>query len=193
MRPVLARHDLILRQAVESNQGHIVKTTGDGCHAAFETAAGGIAAALAGQQALAADPWVEIQPQALRVRMGVHTGEAEARAGDYYGAAVNRAARLMSIGHGAQVLVSNSTAELVRDSLLPEISLLDLGEHRLKDLIRPEHVFQLVHPALPSVFPRSTLSTLPRQLCRSSLPASLGASAKSWKPSVWSPPPAWLH
>jgi hypothetical protein len=71
----------------------------------------------------------------------------------------------MSIGHGAQVLVSNSTAELVRDSLLPEISLLDLGEHRLKDLIRPEHVFQLVHPALPSVFPPlNSLDAYPNNL-----------------------------
>ena len=153
MRAVLARHDAILRRAVESNQGQIVKTTGDGVHAAFETASGAISAALAAQQALIADPWVELQPQALRVRMGVHTGEAEARTGDYYGKAVNRAARLMSIGHGAQVLVSNSTADLVRDSMPPGTSLLDLGEHRLKDLIRPEHVFQLVHPALPSGFP----------------------------------------
>jgi predicted ATPase len=87
------------------------------------------------------------------VRMGVHTGEAEARAGDYFGSAVNRAARLMSIGHGGQVLVSNSTAELARDGLPTSTSLLDLGEHRLKDLIRPEHVYQLVHPALPTGFP----------------------------------------
>ncbi|OGO38370.1 MAG: hypothetical protein A2W35_03935 [Chloroflexi bacterium RBG_16_57_11] len=165
MKPVLARHDLMLRQAVESNRGHIVKTTGDGCHAAFETAAGAVVAALAGQQALMADPWIEIQPQTLRVRMGVHTGEAEARSGDYYGSAVNRAARLMSISHGTQVLVSNSTAELVRDGLPTGTSLLDLGEHRLKDLIRPEHVFQLVHPALPSAFPQlKSLDAYPNNL-----------------------------
>jgi class 3 adenylate cyclase len=131
MQPVLARHDAIMRQAIAANQGHIVKTTGDGCHAAFETAVGAINATLAAQQALNADPWIEIQPQAVRVRMGVHTGEAEARAGDYYGPALNRAARLMSAGHGGQVLVSATTAELVRDLLPAGTTLVDLREHRL--------------------------------------------------------------
>ncbi len=153
MKPLLACHDAILRQAVGNNRGYMVKTTGDGCHAAFGTAADALQATLAAQQALNAEPWSELQPHALRVRMGVHTGEAEARAGDYYGTAVNRAARLMSIGHGGQVLISASTAELSRDFLPAEITLLDLGEHRLKDLNRPEHIFQLAHPSLPSEFP----------------------------------------
>ena len=153
MKPALARHDATLRQSIEAHQGQIVKTTGDGCHAVFETAASAIGTALEAQRALSADPWTEIQPQALRVRMGVHTGEAEKRAGDFYGQALNRAARLMSIGHGGQVLVSASTAELARDVLPAGTTLLDLGEHRLKDLVRPEHIFQLAHPTLPASFP----------------------------------------
>ncbi len=153
MKPVLARHDAILRQAVAANEGYVVKTTGDGCHAAFQTAACAVAATLSAQQALQAEAWDEIQPHALRVRMGVHTGEAEARAGDYYGSAVNRAARLMSVGYGGQVLVSAATATLLRELLPTGASLLDLGEHRLKDLVAPEHIYQLFHPALPGSFP----------------------------------------
>jgi class 3 adenylate cyclase len=165
MKPVLARHDAILRRTVEANQGHIVKTTGDGCHAVFETVAGAIGTALAAQQALITEVWEEIRPQALRVRMGIHTGEAEARAGDYYGTAPNRAARLMSIGYGGQVLISASTAELARDIVNDGVTLLDLGEHRLKDLVRPEHVFQLVHPDLPSSFPPlKSLDAIPNNL-----------------------------
>jgi predicted ATPase/class 3 adenylate cyclase len=165
MNPALARHDAILRQSIEDHQGLIVKTTGDGCHAVFETAAGAIAAALDAQRALSADPWKEIHPQALRVRMGVHTGEAEKRAGDYYGPALNRAARLMSIGHGGQVLISASAAELARDILPFGMTLLDLGEHRLKDLVRPEHIFQLVHPDLPASFPPiKSLDAFPNNL-----------------------------
>ena len=153
MKAALARHDAILSQAIATNHGRLIKTTGDGCLAAFETAAGAIAAALVAQQALLAEPWSEIQPQTLMARMGVHTGEAEARAGDYFGPALNRTARLMSVGHGGQVLVSAVTAELTRDQLPPGVSLRDLGEHRLKDLQRPEHIFQLAHPALPDSFP----------------------------------------
>jgi predicted ATPase/class 3 adenylate cyclase len=153
MKAVLARHDAILRQAVAANEGYVVKTTGDGCHAAFQTAACAVAATLSAQQALQAETWPEIHPQALRVRMGVHTGEAEARAGDYYGSAVNRAARLMSVGYGGQVLVSAATATLVRELIPAGASLLDLGEHRLRDLVAPEHIYQLSHPALLNSFP----------------------------------------
>ncbi len=165
MKSALARHDAILRGAIEANQGRIVKTTGDGCHAAFETAAGAVKAALAAQQTLIRETWSEIGPQPLRVRMGIHTGEAESRAGDYYGSAVNRAARLMSVGHGGQVLVSAVSAELVLDVLPPGTSLLDLGEHRLKDLVRPEHIYQLVHESLPAGFPPlKSLDSYPNNL-----------------------------
>jgi predicted ATPase/class 3 adenylate cyclase len=165
MQTALARHDALLREAIEAHAGRVVKTTGDGCHAAFDTALSAIGGALAAQQALCTEPWTEIQPQSLRVRMALHSGEAAARAGDYFGQALNRAARLMSIGHGGQILVSAATAELVRDQAPPGTALLDLGEHRLKDLIRPEHVYQLSGPGLPTEFPAlRSLSALPNNL-----------------------------
>jgi predicted ATPase/class 3 adenylate cyclase len=169
MQAALARHDRLLREAIEVHHGHVIKTTGDGCHAAFETAASAVSAVLAAQQALWADAWPEMQPQALRVRMALHTGEAERRAGDYFGPAVNRAARLLSIGHGGQILLSAVTAELVRDQLPPGARLADLGQHQLKDLVRPEHVYQLGGSGLPSDFPPlRSLSPL-----RHNLPAQL--------------------
>ena len=110
MHDVLARHDEILRGAIESHGGYVVKTTGDGFHAAFDTARDALEAALAAQQALAVEP--PVQGVVVKVRMGVHTGEARVRDGDYYGAELNRAARLMAVGHGGQVLVSEVTHRL---------------------------------------------------------------------------------
>ncbi|MFH1183828.1 MAG: adenylate/guanylate cyclase domain-containing protein [Chloroflexota bacterium] len=153
MQGALARHDELLRQAIESNGGIVIKTTGDGFYAAFGTGQGGVAAALRAQHALAQTAWDEIRPHSLRVRIGLHTGEAEKRGGDYYGPALNRAARLMAVAHGGQTLLSTTTANLVRDQLPPAASLRDLGEHRLKDLVRPEHVYQLNHPELLADFP----------------------------------------
>ena len=153
MKIALARHDEILREAIKHARGHIIKTTGDGVHAAFETALEGVSAALNAQQVLAAEKWEEIEPHRIKVRMGIHTGEAQTRAGDYYGPAVNRAARLLTIGHGGQTLLSSTAADLVRDRLPEGASLRDLGKVRLKDLVRPEHVFQLPHPGLPAEFP----------------------------------------
>lgn len=165
MRTALAIHDKILRFAVESNGGYIVKTTGDGIHAVFKTAANGVAAALAAQLGIMAETWEMIHPDTLRVRMGLHTCEAEVRAGDYYGSAVNRAARLMSIGSGGQILLSNATVEILQEEMPPGITLYDLGEHRLRDLARPEHVYQLAYPGLPSVFPPvRSLENLPNNL-----------------------------
>ena len=110
MKAALAKYDSILREAIESNHGQIIKTTGDGVHAVFTTAIEGINAAIAAQHALLKTSEVletsEVWP--LRVRMGLHTGEAESRDGDYYGQALNRAARIMSIGHGGQVRVSGA-------------------------------------------------------------------------------------
>src|SRR4051794_14689331 len=148
MRPALARHDAILHQAIEGHDGFVVKTTGDGFHAVFGTAHGAVDAAVAAQLALTGEPW-EITGR-VRVRMGLHTCEAELRDGDYYGSAVNRAARLMATGHGGQIVVSLATSELAREGT---VELLDLGEHRLPDLARPERVFQVVHPGLPAEFP----------------------------------------
>jgi len=153
MQAALARHDDIFHQAIARNQGVIVKGTGDGFHAAFPTARDGLLAALSATQALYQDAWEEIRPEALRSRVALSTGEAESREGDYFGTAVNRAARLMAIGHGGQVLLSATTASLLGDALPDGVTLLDLGEHRMRDLVRPERVFQLVHPSLPSQFP----------------------------------------
>jgi predicted ATPase/class 3 adenylate cyclase len=151
MRSALARHDEILRDAVEKRDGYVVKTTGDGLHAAFAVAPDAVAAALDAQLQLLAEPWP--LPEPLRVRMGLHTGVAEVRDGDYYGPAVNRAARVAAAAHGGQVVASAATADLVRDDLGAEITLLDLGEHRLRDLGRPERIVQIAHPDLPSDFP----------------------------------------
>src|SRR5207244_2782722 len=110
-----------------------------------------LAAACAIQQALFAERWCPETP--LRVRAALHTGEAQFRGEDYYGAAVNRCARLRAAAHGGQVLLSAATQELVRDHLPVGVGLRDLGECRLKDLTRPERVFQLLHPDLPGEFP----------------------------------------
>ena len=151
MQDALARHDEILRDAIDSHSGYVVKTRGDGFHAAFPTARSALDAALCAQLALTAEPWPSTGP--LKVRVGIHTGEAELRDGDYYGTALNRAARIMSVGHGDQILVSRATEELVHDALPDGCELVSLGEHRLRDLGRPETLLQLTHPGLPRSFP----------------------------------------
>jgi predicted ATPase/class 3 adenylate cyclase len=139
MSVALARHDHLLRQAVSVNRGAVFATGGDGMAVVFGRAGDAIAAAVAAQRAFEIEPW----PTAVRVRMGVHTGEAEERGGDYFGPAVNRAARLMSEATGGQVLVSLSTAEVVRDRLPEGLTLVELGELNLRSLTRPERVFEL--------------------------------------------------
>ena len=165
MKAALARHDEILRDAVAAHGGLIVKTTGDGVHAVFAAASDALTAAVAGQRGLAAEPWDANTTGPLRVRMGVHTGEAERRDGDYYGSALNRAARLMGVGHGGQILVSQTTAALVRDVMSEDRSLIDLGETRLRDLSEPERVFQLAADGLDRTFPPLlSLDVLPTNL-----------------------------
>ncbi len=151
MKSALARHDEILRDAIATHDGHVVKMTGDGAHAAFRDAPSALLAARAAQVALAAEGWGSTGP--LRVRIGLHTGPAEARDGDYFGTAVNRAARLMSAAHGGQVVVSLTTEELLRDAMPEGCELSDLGEHRLRDLARGERVFQLCADGLVAEFP----------------------------------------
>ena len=151
MKAALARHDEILREAVAAHDGHIVKTTGDGVHAAFAGAPEAVHAAVDAQLALRAATWDATGP--LRVRMGIHTGAGELRDGDYYGTSLNRAARLMGVAHGGQILVSLATEELIRDSLGEQAELVDLGEHQLRDVARPERVFQIAHPDLRREFP----------------------------------------
>ena len=151
MRDALSRHDALLRAAVLAQGGALLKTTGDGLLAVFAAAPAALAAALDAQRALQAEAWD--LPTPLRVRMALHTGACEERDGDFFGPPLNRVARLMAVGHGGQTLLSEVTQGLVRDALSPETTLRDLGRHRLKDLGRPETVFQLVHPGLTPDFP----------------------------------------
>ncbi len=151
---------------MEAHGGVIVKTTGDGLHAVFTTVLSGVETALTAQRVLAAERWPE-EPGELRVRMGLHTGDAVPRGDDYYGPGVNRAARVMSAGNGGQVLLSLVTSELVRDFLPEGAGLLDLGEHRLPDIARPEHLYQLTAGDLRSDFPPlRTLDAMPGNLPR---------------------------
>ena len=147
MSGALARHDAIVRDAVELHRGWVVKTTGDGFHAVFASAGDAIDAALAAQLGLQAEPWGDTG--SLRVRMGVHAGSVEQRDGDYYGSAVNQAARLMGIAHGGQIVCSGVVAELMGD----HVDLVDLGAHRLRDFESALRVFQVVAPGLESRFP----------------------------------------
>src|SRR5215207_4549598 len=151
MQSALARHDEILRDATEQHGGYVFKTVGDAFCCAFPKAPDALEAALDAQRLLLKERWAESGP--LRVRMSLHMGVAEERDGDYFGPPVNRVARLLSAAHGGQVLLSLPTHEMVRDQLPVGISLAELGEHRLKDLFRPERVFQLVAPDLTSEFP----------------------------------------
>ena len=151
MRPALARHDTLLRGAINGNNGVVFKTMGDAFFAVFATATDALGAMLAAQIALHAEPWPD--GARIRARMALHTGAAELRDQDYFGPPLNRAARLLTAGHGGQALVSMVTQELVRDTLPPDCLLHSLGEHRLRDLSRAETIFQLQHPALPALFP----------------------------------------
>ncbi len=163
MRDALGRHDAILRAAIESSGGSVVKTTGDGMMAVFESAVDATTAALAAQLDVTAETWGDTGR--LRVRMGIHAGQAERRGDDYFGPTVNRTARIMAAGHGGQVLLSESASALARAALPEDTQLVNLGEYRLRGLDQPEHLFQLIHPRLPSVFAplaaRSTAIDLP--------------------------------
>lgn len=150
MRVALSRHDELLRSVLETHGGRIFKTVGDAFCAAFAAAPNALSAALEAQCALQAETWPE--PVVLRVRFSLHTGAAERRDNDYFGPPLNRVARLLAIGYGGQILLTQATYELTRDSLLEGVELRDLDFHRLKDLQRPERVYQLVHPDLPDNF-----------------------------------------
>ncbi len=163
MGAAIARHDALLRQAIEANSGYVFKTVGDAFCAAFATSPRALAAAVAAQHALQEEPWGAVG--SLRVRMAIHVGTAEERDADYFGPAVNRVARLLSAGHGGQVLLSRAATDLARDSLPVGLHLRDFGEHRLKDLDRPEHVFDVLISGLPTEFPPLvTLDARPNNL-----------------------------
>ncbi len=149
----LIAHDLLIERAVEDSGGLLVRPRGEGDSrfAVFSGAANAVSAAGEIQRLLATEKWPT--SEAIRVRIGLHSGEADLRMGDYYGSAVNRCARLRGIGHGGQILLSLATVELMGDRLPPGGTLRDLGLHRLRDLTRPEHVYQLVMAGLPDRFP----------------------------------------
>lgn len=161
MKTAVKRHDLLMREGIERNGGYVFKTVGDAFCAAFSKASDALAAAIEAQHALIG---AGEETGLLRVRMALHTGAAEEREGDYFGPPVNRVARLL-IGHGGETLLSQATYELVRDVLPEGARLRDLGLHRLKDLSRPEHVFQVLYPGLPTDFPPlKSLDTQPNNL-----------------------------
>ena len=163
MSAAVQRHDVIGRTAIEAYGGYVFKTLGDAFCVAFARPEAAVAAALDFQRALATEDFAAVG--GLRVRAALHTGAADERGGDYFGPTVNRVARLLSIGHGGQTLLSGVMHDLVLGVLPPQASLRDLGEHRLKDLSRPEYVYQLVAPELASEFPAlRSLESLPNNL-----------------------------
>lgn len=164
MQAALARHDAILRDAIESHGGIVFKTVGDAFYAVFPQPGDALAAAIDAQRVLQAETW-DARLGAIRVRMGVHTGQAERRGPDYFGQPLNRVARLMSSGHGGQILLSAATSALVQATLPEGATLRDLGERRLKDLLRPEHIYQITVVGLPDQFPPlKTLDLRPNNL-----------------------------
>ncbi len=170
---VLAEHRRLLREAFEIYGGREVDTQGDSFFFVFPRAREAVTAAVAGQRALAEHPWPD--GQQVRVRIGMHTGEAALADGRYVGLAVHRAARISAAGHGGQILLSSSTRDVVEDDLPSGERLVDLGESRLKDVPRPERVFQLVAEGLPSEFP--PLKTVEEQeLADAAAEAVLGPS-----------------
>jgi predicted ATPase/class 3 adenylate cyclase len=163
MAAALARHDAILTETIDQARGTVLKTTGDGLIAMFDSVGGALSATLDAQRAMAAEQWGPAGP--LRVRMGVHTGETESRDGDFFGPVMNRTARIMAAGHGGQVLLSAVASRLALDQLPPGAVLQDLGTHRLKDLTSPEHLYQLVHQDIATEFPAPlTLDSRPHNL-----------------------------
>jgi predicted ATPase/class 3 adenylate cyclase/Tfp pilus assembly protein PilF len=160
-RAALAQHDALIEQCVSQHNGVLVRPRGEGDSrfAVFTYATDAVAAAVAVQQQLVSAAWPLSRP--LQVRMALHTGEADLREGDYYGSDVNRCARLRSVGHGGQILLSQATATLVRERLPDHAELRDLGSHRLKDLTQPERIAQVIVAGLPADFP--LLNTLDRR------------------------------
>ncbi len=159
----LTRHHQLMRAAFSANAGRELRLVGDSFFTLFDSAVGAVDASVEAQRALAAEPWPDGAP--LRVRIGLHTGEAAVVGGEYVGIDVHRAARIASAAHGGQVLVSRSVRAIVEDALAGDVRLRDLGEHRLKDLSRPEHLYQVEAGGLQTNFPPlNTLDRTPNNL-----------------------------
>jgi predicted ATPase/class 3 adenylate cyclase len=173
MQHAVERYLAILRETAAAHGGALYKTVGDGTQAAFTTAGDVLAAALAAQRALRAEPWPD-PPGPLRVRMALHAGEAVPRDGDYLAAPLNRLARLLGIAAGGQILLTEAVQLLGHDDLPPGASLLDLGEIPLRDLERAERVFALVHPELPDAAAVPALTAQPTRHFPASLTPFLG-------------------
>jgi YVTN family beta-propeller protein len=175
---VLADHRRILRTAFEKHGGQEIDTQGDAFFVAFRRATDAALAAAASQHGLAEHPWPE--GSEVSVRMGIHTGEPTVGDEGYHGLGVHRAARIMAAGHGGQVLLSQATCSVLEDDELPGLRLRDLGEHRLKDLDRPEHIYQLEIDGLPQEFP--PLRTAEAPTAYTGLEAELAEAARA---AVW--------
>ena len=161
---LMARHNEILTQSIQAHEGHVYEVAGDSFCAAFSSAIDAVSAALEAQQSLHNETW---SPAPIKVRMGMHTGTVKLNDKNAYMgyATIALTQRIMSAGHGGQVLLSEVTRELVRDSLPRNTELVDLGERRLKDLLRPEHLYQLNTLGLPSKFPPlNTVDVFPNNL-----------------------------
>ena len=148
---VLAEHQGIMRATFADNHGHEVDTQGDSFFVAFRRAGDAVTCAVSAQRGLAEHEWPDAA--AVKVRMGIHTGEPVVGEQRYTGIGVHRAARIGAVGHGGQILLSNATRELIEDDLPPGMTIRDLGRHRLKDIQRPERIYQLTAEGLPWKFP----------------------------------------
>jgi len=163
MPRALERHDQVLRDVIAASGGHVFKEVGDAFHAVFADAARGVEAAIAIQRSLRAETWET--PDPIRVRIALHCGDAEQRDDDFFGPALNRAARILAAGHGGQILLSQAVERIVQDRFPEGAALRDLGERRLKDLAQPERIFQLVAADLDADFPPlRTLDVRPHNL-----------------------------
>ena len=170
---VLAGHHALIRSALAAHEGREIDTQGDAFFAVFSSPRACVAAVLEMQQALQGDAWPGGERVRVRVRMGIHCGEAARTAAGLVGLEVHRAARVAAAGYGGQVLVSEAAAVLVRGGLPPGAALADLGVHRLKDLGRPEQIFQLTAAGLQTEFP--PLRSLGNSALANNLPAQLSA------------------
>ncbi|MFL5803639.1 MAG: AAA family ATPase, partial [Roseiflexaceae bacterium] len=157
MGAAVARHEAILRAVITAAGGVVFKTLGDAVYAAFASALDAVRAAVDGQRAIAAEPWDVATP--LHVRMALHSGVVEERNGDYFGLPLSRIARILAAGHGGQIVLSQATQELVREQLVPQVTLRHLGKYQLKDLAYPQHIFQIVAADLPADFPPLRVSS----------------------------------
>ena len=175
MEAAVERHDAILRSVIEDGGGYVFTTAGDAFAAAFARAADAVSTAKLAQDRLSGESWPPSTQ--IRVRMGLHTGEAQERDGDYFGSALNRAARIMSAGHGGQVLLSAATV-----AIIDKADVVDLGEHRLKDLAAPERLHQVGAGRFPPLrVLDASLHNLPA--ARSELIGEAGSRLSSLTPS----------